>query len=110
MLPRRYAAIVPALVGLVVFVASSQQTPQSTTKSAPPARTTPPAKTKSKVGRPLAKSGLFDPAAKPEEATARALLNSMTMRDRIAQLVLGVAYGDVYSTESDDYKKYHHWI
>ncbi|MEI9812099.1 MAG: glycoside hydrolase family 3 N-terminal domain-containing protein [Acidobacteriota bacterium] len=34
----------------------------------------------------------------------------MTLRDRIAQLVIGVAYGDVYSTESDDYKKYHHWI
>lgn len=45
-----------------------------------------------------------------EEVSARALLNSMTLRDRIAQLVIGVTDGDVYSTDSEDYKKYRHWV
>ena len=56
------------------------------------------------------------PAARPaqvhsaEEAAARTLLNSMTFRDRVAQLIIGTADGDVYSTESEDYKKFHHWV
>ena len=44
------------------------------------------------------------------DTTAQTLLDSMSLRDRVAQLVMGVAYGDVYSTKSDDYKKYYHWI
>jgi len=55
------------------------------------------------------------PPAKPpvrstEETAARTLLNGMTLRDRVAQLVIGVANGDVYATESEDYKKYRHWV
>lgn len=52
------------------------------------------------------------PASTPisAEVTAREILDSLNFRDRIAQLVVGVAYGDVYSTQSDDYKKYRHWI
>lgn len=45
-----------------------------------------------------------------EETAARTLLNSMTFRDRVAQLIIGTANGDVYSTESEDYKKYRHWV
>lgn len=45
-----------------------------------------------------------------EDAAARALLNSMTLRDRVAQLVIGVVNGDVYSTDSAEYKRYRHWI
>ena len=45
-----------------------------------------------------------------EQASARNLLNNMSLRDRVAQLVIGVAYGDVYSKESEDYKKYRHWV
>ncbi len=32
------------------------------------------------------------------------------MRDKVAQLVIGVTNGDVFSTQSDDYKKYRHWV
>ncbi len=45
-----------------------------------------------------------------DETAARALLNSMTLRDRVAQLVIGVTNGEVFSTQSDDYKKYVHWV
>lgn len=34
----------------------------------------------------------------------------MTLQDRIAQLIIGVTDGDVYSTDSEDYKKYRHWV
>ncbi len=50
------------------------------------------------------------PKVSPEEAAARTLLNSMTLRDRVAQLVIGVVNGDVYSTDSAEYKRYKHWI
>ena len=45
-----------------------------------------------------------------EETQARALLNAMSLRDRIAQLVIGVANGEVYSTDSEEYKRYIHWV
>lgn len=104
MLPRRYATLVFVLLAVGVFVASSQQPAEPA--EAPPAKATkaPPAKSKS------SKASKAAPAASSDEATARSLLNAMTLRDRVAQLVIGVAYGDVYSTESDDYKKYRHWI
>lgn len=45
-----------------------------------------------------------------EETAARTLLNSMTFRDRVAQLIIGTANGDVYSAESEDNKKFRHWV
>ena len=50
------------------------------------------------------------PVRSAEETAARTLLNGMTLRDRVAQLVIGVANGDVYGTQSEDYKKYRHWV
>ncbi|MEP6962447.1 MAG: glycoside hydrolase family 3 protein, partial [Acidobacteriota bacterium] len=50
------------------------------------------------------------PARSAEESAARALLASMSLRDRVAQMVIGVANGEVFSTESEDYKKFQHWI
>jgi len=50
------------------------------------------------------------PPASVEEAEAQRLLDSMSLRDRVAQLVFGVADGYVYSTESDEYEKFRHWI
>lgn len=50
------------------------------------------------------------PVRSAEETAARTLLNTMTFRDRIAQLIIGESYGDVYSTESEEYKKYRHWV
>jgi beta-N-acetylhexosaminidase len=50
------------------------------------------------------------PARSTEETAARTLLNTMTLRDRVAQLVIGVTNGEVFSTQSEDYKKYRHWV
>jgi beta-N-acetylhexosaminidase len=46
----------------------------------------------------------------PELRAAQALMKPMSLRDRVAQLVIVVADGDVYSTKSPDYEKYRHWI
>ena len=56
-------------------------------------------------------------AAKPkpapltaEQRSAQALMKPMSLRDRVAQLVIVVADGDVYSTKSPDYEKYRHLV
>lgn len=46
----------------------------------------------------------------PDQAAARRLLDRMPLRDRVAQLVIAVANGDVYSTESEDFEKYRHLV
>jgi beta-N-acetylhexosaminidase len=57
------------------------------------------------------------PSAKPkkppltaEQKAAQSLMKSMSLRDRVAQLVIGVAYGDVPSRRSKEYEKYRHWV
>lgn len=56
------------------------------------------------------------PGAKPkaplnaEQRAAQSILRSMSLRERVAQLVIGVAYGDVPSRKSADYEKYRHWV
>ncbi|MCU1336378.1 MAG: glycoside hydrolase, family 3 domain protein [Bryobacterales bacterium] len=55
------------------------------------------------------------PKAKPapltaEQRTAQALMKPMSLRDKVAQLVIVSANGDVYSTKSPDYEKYRHWV
>jgi beta-N-acetylhexosaminidase len=37
-------------------------------------------------------------------------MKPMSLRDKVAQLVIVVADGDVYSTKSPDYEKYRHWV
>ena len=46
----------------------------------------------------------------PEQRAAQALMKPMSLRDKVAQLVIVVANGDVYSTKSPDYEKYRHWV
>ena len=38
------------------------------------------------------------------------MMRSMSLRDRVAQLVIVTANGDVFSTKSPDYEKYRHWV
>ena len=60
---------------------------------------------------PATKSAKPKPAPlTPELRAAQALMKPMSLRDRVAQLVIVVADGDVYSTKSPDYEKYRHWI
>src|ERR1700730_7553476 len=46
----------------------------------------------------------------PEQRAVQALMKPMSLRDKVAQLVIVVADGDVYSTKSPDYEKYRHWV
>jgi len=49
-------------------------------------------------------------ALSPDQRVAQALMKSMSLRDKVAQLVIVNANGDVYSTKSPDYEKYRHWV
>src|SRR5512143_2092877 len=46
----------------------------------------------------------------PQLRAAQAQLKQMSLRDKVAQLVIVVSNGDVYSTKSPDYQKYRHWV
>ncbi len=56
------------------------------------------------------------PPAKPrkpltaEQRAAQAIMKSMTLRDRVAQLIVGTCYGDAPATKSAEYQKYRHWV
>jgi beta-N-acetylhexosaminidase len=50
------------------------------------------------------------PPLTPEQRAAQAWMKPMSLRDKVAQLVIVVADGDVYSTKSADYEKYRHWV
>lgn len=45
-----------------------------------------------------------------EQRAAQSILKTMSLRDRVAQLVIGVCYGDVPSRKSAEYEKYRHWV
>jgi len=47
---------------------------------------------------------------KAEQRAAQGMLRSMKLRDRIAQLVVGVVYGDAPNRTSKEYEKYRHWV
>jgi beta-N-acetylhexosaminidase len=50
------------------------------------------------------------PPLTAEQRAAQSIMKSMTLHDRVAQLVIGVAYGDVPSRRSAEYEKYRHWV
>jgi beta-N-acetylhexosaminidase len=57
------------------------------------------------------------PAPKPkppplttDQRSAQSMLKSLSLSDRVAQLVLGVAYADPISTKSREYQKWTHWV
>jgi len=50
------------------------------------------------------------PALNAEQRAAQGMMRSMSLRDKVAQLVIGVCYGDVPSRKSPEYEKYRHWV
>jgi len=54
--------------------------------------------------------GTLDAATKVEERAAQSILKSLDLRDRIAQLVFGVAYGDLPASKSKDGIRFRHWV
>jgi beta-N-acetylhexosaminidase len=67
----------------------------------PPAKSAPKAPAQPKV-----------PAAPltADQRAAQAIMKSMTLHDKAAQLVIVVSNGDVLSTKSADYEKFRHWV
>ena len=50
------------------------------------------------------------PALSPDQRAAQAIMKSMTLRDRVAQLIIGTCYGDAPAIKSAEYVKYRHWV
>lgn len=50
------------------------------------------------------------PQLTPEQRTAQAMLKSMTLRDRVAQMIVGTCYGDAPGMKTPEFQKYRHWV
>ena len=50
------------------------------------------------------------PPLTPEQRAAQALLKPLSLRDRVAQLVIGVVYADPMSSTSTEFVKWRHWV
>ncbi|MBV8842608.1 MAG: hypothetical protein JO307_07335 [Bryobacterales bacterium] len=50
------------------------------------------------------------PPLTPDQRSAQSMLKSLSLHDRVAQLVIGVAYADPVSSKSREFQKYVHWV
>jgi beta-N-acetylhexosaminidase len=50
------------------------------------------------------------PPLTADQRAAQSILKSLSLHDRVAQLVIGVALGDVPSRKSPEYEKFRHWV
>jgi hypothetical protein len=62
------------------------------------------------AAKPPAKPKPKPPALTAEQRAAQAVMKPLSLHDRIAQLIIGVCYGDAPSTRSQDFQKYRHWV
>src|ERR1700690_1087724 len=58
---------------------------------------------------PAPKPPKADPKTAAERKAAQSILKSLSLRDRVAQMVIGITYGDVPSVQSVEYRQYLHW-
>jgi beta-N-acetylhexosaminidase len=59
---------------------------------------------------PAAAAKAKKPPLTAEQRSAQSILKSLSLRDRVAQMVIGVAYGDAPGTKSAEYEKFRHWV
>src|SRR5438132_11529017 len=45
-----------------------------------------------------------------EQRAAQSIMKSMSLRDRVAQLIIATCYGEALATKSAEYQKYRHWV
>jgi len=50
------------------------------------------------------------PPLTADERAAQSILKSLSLKDRVAQLLVGVVYGDVPSSRSKEFEKYRTWV
>lgn len=60
------------------------------------------------AAKPVAKAK--KPPLTAEQKAAQSLMKSMSLRDRVAQLIVGTCYGEAPPTKSAEYQKYKHWV
>ena len=60
------------------------------------------------AAKPVAKAK--KPPLTAEQKAAQSLMKSMSLRDRVAQLIIGTCYGEAPPTKSAEYQKYKHWV
>ncbi len=46
----------------------------------------------------------------PEQRAAQSIMKSMSLRDRVGQLIIGTCFGDAPAMKSAEYQKYRHWV
>jgi beta-N-acetylhexosaminidase len=63
----------------------------------------------SAASKPAAKTKKPTPLT-AEQRAAQSIMKSMSLRDRVAQLIVGTCYGEAPATKSADYVKYRHWV
>src|SRR6266446_4862515 len=61
------------------------------------------------LGAPAAKPKRPPPLT-PEQRAAQSMMKSMSLRDKVAQLVVGACYGDAPAAKSPEFQKYKHWV
>jgi len=62
------------------------------------------------IAAPKAPAKAKKPPLTPEQRAAQSIMKSMSLRDRVAQLIVATCYGDAPSTKSTEYQKYRHWV
>ncbi|HEV1284454.1 MAG TPA: glycoside hydrolase family 3 N-terminal domain-containing protein [Bryobacteraceae bacterium] len=50
------------------------------------------------------------PPLTPDQRAAQSIMKSMSLRDRVAQLIVATCYGEAPATKSQEYQKYRHWV
>ncbi len=50
------------------------------------------------------------PRLTPEQRAAQTIMKSLSLREQVAQLIVGVCYGDAPSGRSAQFQKYRHWV
>ena len=50
------------------------------------------------------------PPLTPDQRAAQSILKSLSLRDRVAQLVIGVVYADPVTSTSTEFVRWQHWV
>jgi beta-N-acetylhexosaminidase len=61
------------------------------------------------ASKPVVKSKKAPPLT-PEQKAAQAIMKPMSLRDRVAQLIIATCYGDAPGTKTAEYQRYRHWV
>ena len=59
---------------------------------------------------PAPRAPKVDQKTAAERKAAQSILKTLSLRDRVAQLVVGISYGNVPSSQSAEFERFRHWI